>query len=69
MHTCIEIGLAQSKNPENACSADKIVKLTNHWEIICVYQCLFQKYLRLADSSQIYVARSPMVGIKRFIIR
>ncbi|WP_293359919.1 MULTISPECIES: hypothetical protein [unclassified Microcoleus] len=45
------------------------VQLTNHWEIICVYQCLFQKYLRLADSSQIYVARSPMVGIKRFIIR
>ncbi|MCC3533617.1 MAG: hypothetical protein JGK03_05295 [Microcoleus sp. PH2017_25_DOB_D_A] len=34
----------------NACRADKIVKLTNYREIICVYQCLFQKYLRLADS-------------------
>jgi ribosomal protein S12 len=69
LHTCIEISLAESKNPKNACRADKIVKLTNYREIICVYQCLFQKYLRLADSSQIYVARSPMVGIKRFIIR
>ncbi|MCC3621105.1 hypothetical protein [Microcoleus sp. PH2017_36_ELK_O_B] len=43
--------------------------VTNYLEIICVYQCLFQKYLRLADSSQIYVVRSPMVCLKRFIIR
>ncbi|MCC3516163.1 hypothetical protein [Microcoleus sp. PH2017_18_LLB_O_A] len=41
---------AIANNPENACSADKIVKATNHREIICVYQCLSQKYLRLADS-------------------
>ncbi|MCC3564773.1 MAG: hypothetical protein JGK32_05360 [Microcoleus sp. PH2017_31_RDM_U_A] len=46
MHTCIEISLAESKNPENACRANKIVKLTNYLEIICVYQCLSQKYLR-----------------------
>ncbi len=30
LHTCIEMSLAECNNPENAFSADQIVKVTNH---------------------------------------